>query len=414
MQLAVDLHSHSGHAGGVGEVPLEAVADTMRLKGIDVFGAGDCLFPARVDELRGRLMESAPGLFHLPGSERDFLLQTEVIFSVSLPGRKNRIIAHHILLFPSFDTIARMQALMAAWGMKNTIGRPFITCRDRLELEDRLFAIDALNPLVEIIPAHIMTPDGVYGSRNDLNELAQFYGAFLSRIRVCETGLSADPDMLARIPDLRNRTFISSSDVHSAALNRIGREFTLLEVEQRDYPSIIRALRANRVIWTAEFAPAEGRYFLTGHRADRTGHQQAVCFEADPPARCPICGKPLPIGVRERSRRLADPSVIPIPRKFHRLVPLVEVVAHSLGVKSVETPSVKRLTVAVLELFGGEVNLWRAGPERVQELLDKRTPPETLRQILAVQSGRFSFDPPGFDGGYGVLKIDPFDERSPQ
>jgi PHP family Zn ribbon phosphoesterase len=44
MKLAVDLHSHSGYAGGVGQIELSAVSKTMKLKGIDVFGTGDCLF----------------------------------------------------------------------------------------------------------------------------------------------------------------------------------------------------------------------------------------------------------------------------------------------------------------------------------------------------------------------------------
>ena len=43
MHLSVDLHSHSGHAGGVGNIRLEDIARAMRKKGIDVFGTGDCL-----------------------------------------------------------------------------------------------------------------------------------------------------------------------------------------------------------------------------------------------------------------------------------------------------------------------------------------------------------------------------------
>ena len=40
MKLAVDLHSHSGYAGGVGQIELTAVSRTMKLKGIDIFGLG--------------------------------------------------------------------------------------------------------------------------------------------------------------------------------------------------------------------------------------------------------------------------------------------------------------------------------------------------------------------------------------
>lgn len=408
MKLAVDLHSHSGYAGGVGDVPLDAVVATMHRKGIQVFGAGDCLFPARTDFLRENLREHATGLFRLPDSDRDFLLQTEVILSVSLPGYKHRIVAHHLILFPDFASILKMQSLMSRWGMKNTIGRPFITCREPAELEARLFEISALHPLLEVIPAHVMTPDGIFGSKNGLSALAEFYGTYLPQIRVIETGLSADPDMLAGIPDLAALTFISNSDVHSAALNRIGREFTVLEVETPDYPGIITALREGRVDFTAEFVPAEGRYYLTGHRANRPGHAAAFHFDATPSPEpdCPVCGKTLPLGVRDRCRELTRANTPRQPRRFRHLVPLVEVVAHSLGVSSVESTKVKQLTLTIIDRFGNELNLWDASCEQLKELLDKRVPLETFKQILAVHAGRFGFDPPGFDGNYGVLRIE--------
>ena len=272
MKLAVDLHSHSGYAGGVGQIELNSVSATMKLKGIDVFGTGDCLFPRRTKELKEQLTETGEGLFSLPNDPSKFLLQTEVIFTVSLTGYKNKIIAHHVILFPDFESIAKADKLMKKWKMKNTIGRPFITCEIRKQLEERLFCLKNIHPNLEIIPAHVMTPDGIYGSKNNLSELSEFYGDFLPNIRVIETGLSADPQMLEKIPDLSQLTMISNSDCHSAALNRIGREFTILETDNVSYKSIIDSLRQNKVVLTAEFNPAEGRYYNTGHRANRTGH----------------------------------------------------------------------------------------------------------------------------------------------
>jgi PHP family Zn ribbon phosphoesterase len=57
LKLAVDLHSHSGYAGGVGQIELTEVSRTMKLKGIDVFGSGDCIFPPRTEELKHELYE---------------------------------------------------------------------------------------------------------------------------------------------------------------------------------------------------------------------------------------------------------------------------------------------------------------------------------------------------------------------
>ena len=406
MKLTVDLHSHSGYAGGVGQIELKSVASTMKLKGIDVFGTGDCLFPPRTEELKEQLKEKENGLFSLPGDSSRFLLQTEVIFSTRLQHKKNKTIAHHIILFPDFESIYKMQILMKKWGMKNTIGRPFIVSNSQQQLEDQLFQISETHPLVEIIPAHVMTPDGILGSKNDLSGMREFYGEFLLNIHCIETGLSADPAMLEQIPDLQELTFISNSDCHSAALNRIGREFTILEVKNKDYFSIINSLRNNEVELTAEFNPTEGRYFLTGHRADRKGHNCEIIFPENFPSDliCPICGKKMNLGVQERCRQLQDNTIIPRKRKFKRLIPLVEVVANSFNIKSVSSTRVIKEFNSIMEVFPSEIALWQS--DSIQLLLDKRISQKTINRILAVQKGCFGFDPPGFDGVYGCLKIE--------
>lgn len=377
----------------------------MKLKGIDVFGTGDCLFPLRTEELKIELTEVEAGLFSLSNDSSRFLLQTEVIFSTKLANYKNKTVVHHIIFFPDFEAINNMKEMMQKWGMKNTIGRPFIVSHSQRELEDQLWQIQQIHPLIEIIPAHVMTPDGILGSKNNLAEMKEFYGNFLSQIRCIETGLSADPAMLEKIPDLAELTFISNSDCHSAALNRIGREFTILNVRIVDYPSIISALRNNEVELTAEFNPAEGRYFLTGHRANRTGHECEVIFDHNPPADllCPICGKKMNLGVQQRCLQLLDDKLIPRPRKFKHLIPLVEVIADSNGLKSVNSPKVLKTFRQIMGVFPSEIALWQS--DSVQVMLDKRVEQKTINRILAVQRGDFRFDPPGYDGVYGNLKI---------
>ena len=143
----------------------------------------------------------------------------------------------------------------------------------------RLNEIIAVHPEIEIIPAHIMTPDGVMGCKNMLSDIEEFYGSFLPNIHAVETGLSADPKLLEQIPKISHLTFISNSDCHSSALNRIGREFTVLDVEKVSYSDIIQALRNNKVVLTAEFNPAEGRYYRTGHAAKRHEIGRASCRE---------------------------------------------------------------------------------------------------------------------------------------
>ncbi len=406
MQITVDLHSHSGYAGGVGDVSLDAVAQAMAFKGIDVYGCGDCIYPLRTEELKQVLKETSNGLFTYKDYPARFLLQTEIILTVSLSGYKNRVLAHHLVFFPDFKSITGIQKLLEKWSQKNTIGRPFITNRDQAELEDRLFAIADLHPLIEIIPAHVMTPEGILGSRNRLTSIQEFYGQFTSQIRVIETGLSADPEMLCRIPDLQSLTMISNSDTHCAALNRIGREFTILDADTFDYQGIINSLRQNKVNMTAEFFPAEGRYFLTGHRTNREGHTVPVIYEENAPEDliCPICRKSMLPGVKQRSMELSDQRISPLHREFKHLLPLLEVIATAQK-KGVAAKSVWIEYMEVLKWFPSEIALWKSEQIVIEDNLDKRITQETLKTIIAVKEEHYSFKPAGYDGVYGVMVI---------
>ncbi|PID28908.1 MAG: hypothetical protein CSB55_02250 [Candidatus Cloacimonadota bacterium] len=405
--LAVDLHSHSGYAGGVGQITLEDVAQTMKYKGIDVFGTGDCLLPARMNELKRKLKETRPGLFSLPGDSSYFALQTEVIFTSRIPGYKNKITAHHVILFPDFKSVEKTALFLEKSGIKNTIGRPFITTESQAQAEKYFFEIKNIHPEIEIIPAHVMTPDGILGSKNRLKSIKEFYGKFTEEIKVIETGLSADPEMLGKIPDLHKMTMISNSDCHSAALNRIGREFTVLDTEDISYSDIIKALRLNKVVFTAEFNPKEGRYFNTGHRKDRPGHEKELILTDNIPEDliCPVCGKKMILGVNERCLELSDENLIPLKRRSKHLIPLSEAVAESLNTKSVKSKKVIETTKKIIDIAKTEINLWRLSDDSCKELLDNQIQSQTLHSIIAVKNGNFRFNPPGFDGNYGKLEI---------
>ncbi len=407
MRLAVDLHSHSGHAGGVGNIPFENICKTMQIKGIDIFGTGDCMHPERFEELKTVFTEAEPGLFQFEDYDKRFILQTEVILTVQLNGYKNRTIAHHVILFPDFDSITKLQELMDVWGMKNTIGRPFIKCEDQVQLQERLFQIQDIHSLIEIIPAHVMTPDGIMGSKNGLDSIREFYGDFTSNIRVIETGLSADPEMLGGIPDFTELTMISNSDCHSAALNRIGREFTMLNVSNKSYESVIDALRGGDVEFTAEFHPSEGRYFLTGHRASRhdSGEFVFLTDKHDSRAECPICSKMMLTGVLQRCESLTDKSVVKRDRRFYHLVPLIEVIAIGVGVKTLTSAKVTKPFEQITEIFGTEINLWTAEEKEIKDKLDNKVNDDIVNAITMIKRGCFEFYPPGHDGAYGRLVL---------
>ena len=407
MAIAVDLHSHSSYAGGAGYMELPSLAQTMRYKGIDIFGIGDCLFPPWQKQYKSQLKETTDGLYVYPGTACRFLRQTEVIITAALPGYKHRIIAHHIILFPDDGAITRFTAWMQKKGHKNTIARPFIVCRSRQELEDSLFEMQCTDPLTEIIPAHILTPDGILGSKNNLASWQEFYGSFTDRIHAVETGLSADPQMLEQIPDLQGKAFVSNSDCNSSALNKVGREFAILDKDEFTYEAVVRSIRQCRIRLTAEFHPTEGRYYLTGHRADRHQDKQEVYFPnlsvySD---KCPVCGKKMLTGVRDRALELTDRSIPRNKQDFLHLLPLVEVIACALGIKTVTNKRITEFYKLCLEAFDTEIQLWQSDEKIIHELLDNNLPQKIIKHIIAVQTGKFIFNPPGFDGCYGKLLI---------
>ena len=422
MRYVVDLHSHSGYAGGVGNISLETVADTMAKKGIHAFGVGDCLQPAWREKLGRLLEEKEPGLFALRGAAgaqgaARFVMQTEVIITspVVSGGRKG---THVVLLFPGFSAVDAAIELLRRWEVKLDMGRPFIKCEDTADVAEKCSAFRAIDPGVMIIPAHVMTPQGVFGSDHPVDSMREVFGEFADKISTVETGLSSDPRLLAMLPELDQKTLISNSDCHSGALNRVGREFTALEITAPSYEEIVAALRGRRIDYTAEFNPAEGRYFLTGHRAGLERHGTSYCFyspdQVPADGLCPICGKKLTIGVLDRLLYLSktqsadgkarDLALITPRQDAKTLVPLVEVVAAGLGVKNVSSRKVTGLFETILAAVGTEAGLWDLSASEIGDVFTGKIPERVLSAIQMVREGNFSFLP-GFDGQYGGLKL---------
>lgn len=422
MRYVVDLHSHSGYAGGVGDISLETVALTMAKKGIDVFGVGDCLQPAWREKYAKRLVEKEPGLFALREADASlaaarFALQTEIIITspVDSGGRKG---THVVLLFPSLAAVDDAISLLRKWDVKVGMGRPFVKCDSRDDVAEKCAVLRAIDESVLVIPAHVMTPQGVYGSDHPVDGMAEVFGDFAERIAVVETGLSSDPALLALIPELDSRTLISNSDCHSGALNRVGREFTALDVDRPSYDEIVRALRSRRVRYTAEFNPAEGRYFLTGHRAGLERHGDAYCYyspdKVPADGLCPICGKKLTIGVLDRvlylsAKQCGEASPCRIgdiaPKQEAKLlVPLIEVIAAGLGVKSVTGRKVVGLYDQAVKETGTEAALWELTDAEAEAAFSGKMPDAVVHAIMRVKKGEFSFMP-GFDGQYGGLRL---------
>jgi len=414
MKFAVDLHSHSGYSGGVGNISLEKVVEAMVFKGIDIFGTGDCLHPFWCSHLQSSLKEVEEGIFSLPnGLKKYFVLQTEIVITAPLYKESTkRKSVHIVVLYPNFKSIEKTVNLFKKRGVKNTIGRPFVTTSSTKDVSNFLYELASIDENILIFPAHAMTPEGIFGSKNPITYMEDFFGDFTKEIKLIETGLSADPEMLERIPQCRNLNFISNSDCHSAALNRIGREYTCIEIETLNFPSIKKALTENGIQSTFEFNPQEGKFFGTGHRTGKQGHEKTPFIKVEKTANniCPICNKPLTIGVNDRVKVLEQTQNLNIPltkqRNFKHIIPLLEVIAYGYGVKTLTSKKILKTYTDIIKQTKSEVALWFLTSSQIESKLSSTIPEPILKSIININNSNFSFSPPGYDGEYGKLVIE--------
>lgn len=370
--------------------------------------AGDGLFTLCEDDAsrpagqasfgEGEGLERLAGI----GGGARFVLGTEVSCVYPQGGRTRRI---HVLVFaPDFAAVDGLRKAFAPFGALESDGRPTL----RLSARDLVEAAITVSPSCEAVPAHVWTPwYGALGSKGGFDSLEEAFGDMAPHIRAVETGLSSDPAMNWRAPELDGRTLVSFSDAHSAP--RLGREFTAFSGEP-SYRAVIEGLRKGRVEWTGEFYPQEGKYYYDGHR--KCGARVAPEDAGD--GRCPACGRPMTRGVLGRVAALSGrpPASLRADADgtlrgadgsrpgFRRLVPLQEVVAEALG-RGAGSKAAREAYFHLIERVGPELRVLAeadeaeiaaAGGERVAE------------GVMRVRTGR-AFIEPGFDGQYGSVRI---------
>ena len=413
MSFAADLHLHSPYARGTSPaLSLQTLAAWADIKGVDVLACGDFTHPVWLAELKRSLLPAGDGLFELtePPERYDvrgrehpaqFVLGTEVSCVYPQDGRSHRL--HLLVLAPDFDAVDGICRAFAPYGALASDGRPML----RLSGRDVVEAVLAVDPQCEVIPAHAWTPwYALYGSKSGFDSLDECFGDMAQHVHAIETGLSSDPAMNWRVPDLDGRTLVSFSDAHS--VQRLGRELTVFAGEP-GYEALIEGLRTGRVEWTAEFYPEEGKYHHDGHRK---------CGVNLPPGqhdgRCPVCGRKLTLGVLHRVESLAKRPPEPLAAApdgtlrgteterppFRRLVPLAEVVAEALG-RGVTSKAVSRVCLDLAARVGSELHILTAASEQdVGEVAGERVAEGVMRARLGRVSVR-----PGFDGEYGSVQL---------
>ena len=266
---------------------------------------------------------------------------------------------------------------------------------------------------VFVIPAHVWTPwFGLFGSKSGFDSLEECFGDLTRHIFAVETGLSADPTMCWRVPDLDDLAIVSFSDAHS--LPKLARELTVFNGDL-SYDGLVESLRTQDIAYTIEFFPEEGKYHLSGHR--KCGVRYEPEEVATIGSACPVCGRAMTLGVMQRvedlaRREVADPVlddglvISPDGRPPYRsLVSLQQVLSETLGV-GVNTKRVRTAYMSLVETFGSEMKVLIDTPTSDLAGSIPTHGPKLAEGIGRVRSGDIHIEP-GFDGQFGVVKVWP-------
>ncbi|MDR1777170.1 MAG: UvrD-helicase domain-containing protein [Desulfovibrio sp.] len=408
MTFIADLHIHSRFSRATSkDITVRALAQGARDKGIDVLGSGDFTHPEWRAELRSGLCpDETSGLYRLAEDDAPgplFCLQAEISSIYKARGKVRKV--HNLIFAPSLDDAERISARLARLGNLKADGRPILglDCRDLLEL-----TLEAA-PRAVLIPAHIWTPwFSLFGSKSGFDRLQDCFGDLSSHIFALETGLSSDPAMNRRVSALDGYALVSNSDAHSPA--NLGREANLFS-GRPSYDGIFEALRAAAArrppdpacafLGTLEFCPEEGKYHLDGHRACNVvlTPQESEKLKNI----CPVCGKPLTVGVLHRVLELADrdraPDDLPLEPLARPVIPLAELISEILGVGP-QSNRVQERRAHIVRDLGPELHVLSLIPEQ-----DIRTRWDTLGEAIARMRRGDIIRRGGYDGEYGSARV---------
>ncbi|MEA3230275.1 MAG: UvrD-helicase domain-containing protein, partial [Thermodesulfobacteriota bacterium] len=413
MKFIADLHVHSKYSIATAKnLDLENLYIAAQKKGITVVGTGDFTHPGWMTELKEKLIPSEPGLFRLkkdiekecdqqvPSTCRQpvrFLLTAEIsnIYKKKGKTRKN----HNLILAPDLSMVEKFNATLDRIGNIKSDGRPILGLDTRNLLEMLLDISDR----AMFIPAHIWTPwFSLLGSKSGFDTVEECFEDLSKYIFAVETGLSSDPAMNWRVSDLDRMTLISNSDAHSPM--KLGREANLFNTDL-SYGAIRGALMKGdpeMFKGTLEFFPEEGKYHLDGHRkcGVRFTPEQTIQNKGI----CPVCGKPMTIGVLYRVEALADKEDgrrSPNAHPYQRVVPLVDILSQVLGVGS-NSKKVQSAYQATVSALGDELSILIRHP--IETIEEKTNIPLLGEAIRRMRAGHVEMKG-GYDGEFGTIRI---------
>ncbi len=397
MKFIADFHIHSKYSRATSEkTDLENISKWASIKGVKVIACGDFTHPQWFKELEDNLKPAETGLFQYKDSETRFILTAEISCIYSKGGKVRKI--HIVVVVPSLEVARKINDRLGAIGNLKSDGRPILG----LDAKELLKIVLDVSPECLFVPAHCLTPwFGLFGSKSGFDSLEECFEEQSKYIYAVESGLSADPAMIWRIPDGRRIAIISNSDAHSP--EKIGREANVFDVNL-DYDSIINAIKTRdnkKFLHTIEFYPQEGKYYGDGHRACNiclTGKESLAYSET-----CPSCGRALTVGVMNRVEKLSDKPEGFIPEgavPFKSIVPLKEIIGEALGVGP-GSKAVDKEYIKLINAFRSEFNiLLDVSTEKMKSVAFSKI----AEGVQRVRDGKVNISP-GFDGEYGKVSI---------
>ncbi|MFA6421966.1 MAG: endonuclease Q family protein [Candidatus Buchananbacteria bacterium] len=401
MRIVADLHLHSKYSRACSkQLTLENIGLWCQYKGISIIGTSDFTHPAWFNDIKNQLEESEPGLYKLKNSDvpTRFILSTEISCIYKQGGKVRRV--HVCILMPTINSVEKIIDNFQKRGFNlKADGRPIIGFSAK-ELARLVLEIE---PRSLVIPAHIWTPwFAVFGSKSGFDSLEECFEDITPYIYAVETGISSDPIMNWRVSMLDDITLLSNSDAHS--LNNLGREANVFDIspEKLSYDEIYRIIKEkdkNNFLYTIEFFPEEGRYHVDGHASCK--------YFANPEESeknkniCPVCLKPLTLGVLHRINDLCDRKIIPekIKIPYKNLIPLQEIISEAVSVGK-NSKKVLAIYFDAVKKYSEFEILIDLDEKELFKIFDK----EVVNAILNVRNGNVLINP-GYDGVYGTVKI---------
>jgi uncharacterized protein (TIGR00375 family) len=418
MEFVADLHIHSYLSRATAKnLNLEYLNAWAQLKGITVLATGDFTHPQWFSEICEKLEPKEEGLFGLKpafaaetaplvpptcqGPVR-FTLCVEISSIYKKDGKTRKV--HNLVFVPTLEAAERFAQRLKRIGNIASDGRPILGLDSRTLLEIVLETSEN----AFLIPAHIWTPwFSVLGSKSGFDSIEECFEDLTGHIFALETGLSADPAMNWRLSSLDRFTLVSNSDAHSPA--NLGREANLFDTEL-SYLAIRDALKTGdpkHFLGTLEYFAEEGKYHFDGHR--KCNQRLSPLETLRNKGLCPVCGKPVTVGVMYRVQELADRAPGAKPKGAHpytSLLPLADVLSEVLQVG----PKSKKVTTAyatLVERLGPEFQILQ---KTSIDTLERHGPPLLSEAIRRMRDNEFTIAP-GYDGEFGTVSLFTEDER---